>query len=98
MVDLPEPEGPAITITSPRATLRSTPSRTTLSPNAFRMPRSDTRKRGVRGAAAPRWFLSLMFPSPIAQPTGCGGALIGSRLDGRDDRASGQDRGHRAQL
>ena len=63
-----------MTITSPRATLRSTPSRTTLSPNALRIPTSSTR------------FWSLMCPSSRRKPTGRTGgaccALIVCWFDG----------------
>src|SRR5680860_948347 len=39
---LPAPEGPISTTTSPRWTTRSTPSRTTVSPNLLTMPRIST--------------------------------------------------------
>ena len=42
IVDFPEPEGPAITIASPRSTSRSIPSRTRLSPKLLRTCSSVT--------------------------------------------------------
>src|SRR5918994_2884381 len=43
IVDLPEPEGPAMTTTSPRPIDRSIPSRTRFSPKLLRIERSSTR-------------------------------------------------------
>ena len=43
IVDLPEPEGPAMTMASPRPTFRSIPSSTRLVPKLFRICFSSTR-------------------------------------------------------
>ncbi len=43
MVDLPDPDGPAITTTSPRSIVRSMPSSTRLSPKLLRTRSSSTR-------------------------------------------------------
>ena len=43
IVDLPEPDGPAITTTSPRSIVRSMPSSTRLSPKLLRTRSSSTR-------------------------------------------------------
>src|SRR5829696_9012731 len=43
IVDLPDPEGPATTIASPRSILNSIPSRTRLSPKLLRTEASSTR-------------------------------------------------------
>src|SRR5688500_12770116 len=52
IVDLPEPEGPATTIDSPRSMPRSMPSRTTLPSKALRTPDSSTIRSPIGGADA----------------------------------------------
>ena len=62
IVDLPDPDGPAMTMTSPRPIDRSIPSRTTFSPNALRIARSSTRRLSSLTPASlisrsePYWF------------------------------------------
>src|SRR5688572_2763405 len=62
IVDLPEPDGPAMTTTSPRSIVRSIPSSTRLSPKLLLTATSSTRRRSAGfppsliSRSRPYWF------------------------------------------